>query len=399
MPRNQIIIKFPTLNDKHGDITKKWYVEYYYRVPGEAAPRKRRISEGLCSGSANERYRNARTIIARVTEMLKSPDLLTARPEDITNVLADDTRIRPEADRYAAYQREHSAANLTAEFMAHIRASVAQKTYETYNSKFKYFVLWLQENSKPCVDIDHADIVLFFRWLADTRHLTKRSIGKYKQILHTFYAWVIDSGLMFTNPIHDIPNYGTIVDYAPAPVNATDRQRLKAAISTRDPYLWLACEIQYYCAIRPGTELRLLQVRDIDIDHLQITIPAANAKARRKDIIPITDHIADMIVRLGILNYAPDMYVFGTYNVPARKPTGKNTLRNRFNKFRDDLGIDSRVKFYSWKHTGAISMVENGASVWELQAHMRHTSITTTEEYIRQRAPQSRKAKEYIDEL
>lgn len=47
MPRNQATVKFPTLNDKGGDLSKKWYVEYFYRVPNESKPRKRRISEGL----------------------------------------------------------------------------------------------------------------------------------------------------------------------------------------------------------------------------------------------------------------------------------------------------------------------------------------------------------------
>ena len=114
MPRNQIIVKFPTLNDKRGDLSKKWYVEYFYRIPGNDVPRKRRISEGLCTGTAAERYANAKRIIATVTKMLKDPQLLTMRPDDVTRVLTDDTVIRPEADRYAQYKYEHSAAYLTA---------------------------------------------------------------------------------------------------------------------------------------------------------------------------------------------------------------------------------------------------------------------------------------------
>lgn len=399
MPRNQIIVKFPTLNDKRGDLSKKWYVEYFYRIPGNDVPRKRRISEGLCTGTAAERYANAKRIIATVTKMLKDPQLLTMRPDDVTRVLTDDTVIRPEADRYAQYKHEHSAAYLTARYLDYIRPAVAQKTYETYKSKFKYYCEWLADHQKPCIGLEHEDVLQLFRWLADERRLTKRSILKYKQILHTFYEWLIQSGTVYVNPIHDIPNYGKIVDHAPVPVGENERKVLKSVISSHDPYLWLACEIQYYCAIRPGTELRLLQVRDIDLEHRQITIPAEHAKNRCKDVVPINEQVAEQIRRLGIMSYAPEMYVFGTYNVPSAKPMGKNTLRNRFNKYRDDLGISKRIKFYSWKHTGAISMVENGASVWQVQAHMRHASITTTEDYIRQRASQSRSAVALIDEL
>lgn len=399
MARNQVIIKFPTLNDKGGDLSKKWYVEYYYRLPNSPVVHKRRISKGLCTGSDEGRRSNAARIIETVTAKLKHPDFFTARPNDISKVLYDDTFLRPEADRYAEQEALTSNEGLTQSFMEYLHSSIAVKTYQTYKSKLKYYTEWLNKQHKHCLYITQVEVLPFFRWLADERKLTKRSIFKYKQILNSFYKWLIKNGYIDENPIDDIPNYGTIVDCAPVPINKSDRERLREAIERADPYLWLACELQYYCAIRPGQELRLLQVRDIHIEDMSITIRQDNAKNRHKETVPITQQIADMIIRLGVMNYAPDMYVFGTYNVPAPEPTGKNTLRNRFNKYRDDLGIDKRVKFYSWKHTGAISMVNNGASTWQLQHHMRHNSITTTEEYIRQRASQSRQAQEFIDDL
>ena len=399
MPRNQVIVKFPTLNDKCGDLSKKWYVEYYYRIPGENGPRKRRISEGLCTGTAAERYANAKRIIDKVTGWLKDPRLFTVHPDEQIKVLRDEKTTSSEADRYAAYENAVKAENLTNEYLTYIKDAVAQKTYETYKSKFRYFVLWLKESENSVLRITQQDALLFFRWLMDNRNLTKRSIGKYKQILHTFYDWLIKKSLVWENPIYDIPNYGNIIDCAPSVIDKSDISKLKSVIQKHDPYLWLACEIQYYCAIRPGQELRLLKVGDIDIANLTITIRQENAKNRHKETVPITQHLADLIVCMGIMSYDKDMYVFGTYNIPAKKPVGKNTLRNRFNKFRDDLGIDKSVKFYSWKHTGAISMVNNGVSVWELQHHMRHSSITTTEEYIRQRSGQSRKAKDFIDKI
>lgn len=47
MPRNRVILKFPTLNDKGGDLTKKWYVEFYYRIPGDPKPRYTQTNYGL----------------------------------------------------------------------------------------------------------------------------------------------------------------------------------------------------------------------------------------------------------------------------------------------------------------------------------------------------------------
>ncbi len=399
MPRNQIIVKFPKLNDKGGDVSKKWYVEYFYRIPNETTPRKRRISEGLCSGTAEQRYRNASIIIERVTRMLKSPDLFKIKPDEMTKVLADDTTLRPEADRYAAYQNATSAKNLTAEFIEYLNGSIAQKTYETYKSKLRIFCEWCERENVNIIQAERETLLPFFRSLATERNLTKRSIFKYKQILHSFYNYLLDKNYIFENPVRDIPNYGTIVDMAPAPMEKSDTERLKAAIQKHDPQLWLACMIQYYCAIRPGTELRLLLVGDINMQTETITIRQQNAKNRHKETVPMPAPVKAMIEQLGYMNYSPDFYLFGPYGIPAAQPMGKNTLRNRFNKFRDDLGLSKQIKFYSWKHTGAINMVENGVSVWDLQHHMRHSSITTTEEYIRQRANRSNRAKDFLDEI
>lgn len=396
--RNKTIVKFPTLNDKGGDVTKQWYVEYYYYVPNEAKPRKRRIYTGLCTGTAAERYEIAKLIIAEQTAILKSPDLFSARPHDTSDVHRDDEGTRPEADRYAAYEAATKAENLTAAFIDYMRGSIAQKTYETYKSKLKYYCRWLQTTENNIVAIRQQQLVPFFHWLADDRHLTKRSIFKYKQIVHGLYDWLINQGYLTDNPVYDIPAYGTIKDCAPVPMGTSDRERLKAAIENADPYLWLACEIQYYSAVRPD-EIRNLKVRDLDLERLQITIRAEVAKNRHKETVPIKPVVADLIRRLGIMNYNPDYYVFGYRNIPSEKPVGKNTLRNRFNCYRDALHIDPAVKFYSWKHTGAISMVNGGVSVWDLQHHMRHSSVTTTEEYIRQRANQARRAQDYIEDI
>lgn len=43
-----------------------------------------------------------------------------------------------------------------------------------------------------------------------------------------------------------------------------------------------------------------------------------------------------------------DLYVFGKYGRPGEEPLGKNTLRNRFNRIRDDLDLSKTYKLYSW---------------------------------------------------
>lgn len=72
MPRKQSVIIFPHLNDCNGDLSKQWYVEYKWRIPGEERPRKERIYKGLSKGTAEDRRKIAGKIIKEKTQWLKS---------------------------------------------------------------------------------------------------------------------------------------------------------------------------------------------------------------------------------------------------------------------------------------------------------------------------------------
>ena len=402
MPRNQTIVKFPTLNDRGGDLSKVWYVEWFYRVPGEAKPRYGRSSKGMCNGTAEQRRAAAQKVITIITAELKRADLLESRPHDVSPVHAKDTLTRPEADRYAAYLAANDCKMLAEEYATWKKARIRKSSYHTYKSKIAVFCEWMETEMpmRTPATLDQREIVAFFDWLVDVRKLSVESIKRYKQSLHDFYEWLRkEKDLIKENPVHDIPNRGMLIDQAPSPIEKEDIIRLRDAIEKTDPYLWLACLLQYYCAIRPGHEIRLMRVRDINIVRKSITIPPENAKNKKRALVPINQQIADQIERLRIMEYDPDLYVFTRNNHPGEQPVGEHTLKTRFNAIRDRLKISKSVKFYSWKHTGAISMVENGVDVWKLQQHMRHSSITTTEAYIKKRTPNAEQALDYIDEI
>ena len=72
MARKRSIIIFPSLNDRGGDLTRNWYVEYKWRVPGETEQRIERVYKGLSEGTEKARRKEAALIIKEKTEWLKS---------------------------------------------------------------------------------------------------------------------------------------------------------------------------------------------------------------------------------------------------------------------------------------------------------------------------------------
>lgn len=400
--RTKNLISFPRFNRQNGDVNKKWYVEFAFRVPGDDTPYRYRVYSGLCSGSVQERDAVGQQLVDYYTEYLKSGEYLNTKPN--LNPLKENETYRPENKKWMEKNRELMMDRLMPRFLKSIGTTLRKKTHQDYSSKMSIFLVWLDGSGwskTPVTLVSRATIMPFFEMLATERNLCRRTIEKYMQILRAFFNWCEDMGLREydTNPIRRIPKMGKVIDCSPDVFSKTDRERLRDAIKPKEPWLWLACEMLYYCAIRPGTEMRLLKVSDIDLKRKTIRVDAELAKNKRTELVTFPDELLQHMLELNVDKYDGNMYVFGRYGAPSLTPMGKNTMRNRFNQYRELLKISSDKKFYSWKHSGAISAIENGATIYEVKDQLRHVSIMTTEEYLRKRVPKSGIAADKMDKI
>ena len=274
------------------------------------------------------------------------------------------------------------------DFLSLKKAEVKKKTFETYQSKIRYFCAYMELKGYEKIDVSAITdqiITDFLVYMTEKKQLTKASVEKYEQIIRTFFDYLKKKKLIKFNPAEDLPKIGLVKDCAPYPIRERDRQLLAKKIKQRDRQLWLACCMMFYSALRPGEEIRLLKVSNINMESRKITIKSENAKGNRTDSIDMPEQLYRELLFHKIELANPDDYVFGQYGRTGTTYLGKNTLRNRFNRIRDELKLSKTYKFYSWKHTGAEILADSGASTWELQAHLRHRSIDTTERYARKR--------------
>lgn len=226
--------------------------------------------------------------------------------------------------------------------------------------------------------------------MTDERSLSRKSLEKYQQILYTFFTYIISvKKIKMPHPVMNIPRMGSIVDKASAAINRENRIKLQRLVEGEDPQLWMACCFIYYTAIRPHTELRLMRLNQINYDSRTITVKNYLAKTRRTETIDIPDELYNMITRKWKLqDYNQELYVFSKNNIPGEFPLGKNSMRIRFNKFRDRLNLPKDVHYYSWKHSGAQELADAGVNIYELQRHLRHRELSTTECYLKKRIGQ-----------
>jgi integrase len=385
MGRRKSMIIFPEVKmTKSG----KWYVQYSVRDVQTDKMNRFRIYDGFESCESDDgRISLAQKLIDEYTDKLQKGWTPYVQPKIIyedhlmySSQAAMSSRLRSESPTTNAYMSE---------FIEEKSSEVVSKTYETYVSKLRLFSTYLKDIGKEneiVQLIDNDIIISFMRHIAEKKKLSRSTMDKYQQILYTFFEWLRSrKKIKMENPVTNIPRVGILKDEAAAGLPERFRHRLQAEIEKEDPQLWLCCLLQYYAAIRPGNEMRFLKVKDINFDAKIITIRNYHAKNGRTEAIQMPDALYGWLIKYNIDMAPGDYYVFGNTGVPGTKELGKNSLRMRFNKFRDRLFLPKDVKLYSWKHSGAQELSNMGVNMHEISRHLRHKSITTTEHYTRKR--------------
>lgn len=386
MARQKKDIIYPRLKTQKGNLNADWHVEYSLRNPVSGKMERKRIYEGFKEIPTYEgRMAHGEKLIKEYTLKIKNGEITLSNQIEYTDQLLFDTTSNRVRQKVA---EKYSYRVLASKFLLYKQSEIQEKTIQTYRSKLRLFGEFLNKvglETKDIIAIKNKHVLSFLKDSADDG-LARLTIEKYQQILFTFFKWVIEvQRVEMPNPVMHVARMGRVVDESAPAITEPVRALLKKHIEYADPQLWLACCIQYYTAIRPGTEMRMLQLKNINMEMHTITIRNYLAKNLRTEIVDIPDQLYILLLDWNLENYAPNLYLFGSGRGPGEKPVGKNTLRVRFNKIRDELKLSKEVKFYSWKHSGALELKNSGANMYEIQRHFRHKSVTTTEGYWRKR--------------
>lgn len=271
------------------------------------------------------------------------------------------------------------------------------KTIQTYESKLRKFSLWLHysETSSIVSEIDSHILLEFFNWLVSSEKLANNTILDYKQVLAACFDLVCKEKVIVVNPVRELDDMpiGLEKDCAPRPISNRDVVVFREYIESADPQLWMFIEFMCYCMIRPGNELRLLRVGDVDLYRNLVKIDKDRAKNRKQRHSTLPDHFAKKLrYDYGIEQYNPDWYLFGKGGVPGPIPVGKNNMNNRWVKIREKLNMPPLYKLYSWKHTGNSLALDADVSIYDLRDQNGHSSVAITEIYTRNKLGMTNKA-------
>lgn len=377
----------PRLFDSGGDLSKPWWIEIGYRDPKDGQMKRKRYQDGFANlRTKKERYEYAEKLCREIS--LKQQKGWSPL-EDIKNsvVYVDDLEYHQAALMYGRKRKSNKTARYFAsEFTTLQKALKSKKTYESYRGKLREFTGWLDREKIIDNDLttyNHDLILRFFDYLIIERGLAGPTIEKYKITLDRFWEYLIDRKITNDNPVGKIEIPETNEDFSAVPILDEDMEILLPEIRCEDPQLFLGAMLQYFCFIRPGDELLSIKLSQINLSARTIFIPKNAAKKRRERTIDIPDQMHRILIQYGIQMYGKNLYLIGPYGRPGSRQIGYNTLRERFNKIRNKLGLTEAYKWYSFKHTGAGKLLESGATIIEIMNQLGHTDIASTYRYIR----------------
>ncbi len=384
-------LRDPELKDRGGDISKRWYIKYWYYSTSEDKVVSKRIGEIKGTLSPNrqktksKRYYEFGLMKDAIVHLLKigwtpekqlDPDFITQK------ILGVD---------------------LPQESILSIKHAI-DKTIEIrprLEGKLNHFKRYLEENNLSAAlvtEIKRSTITAYLRHVHNTCGAeggkgSSKTRNNYLGDLHTAFEILVVEDILMKNPCKGIPKLKEVVERN---VQFTDDQMKDIGdwCNNNDQSLKDFIYFIGYAFLRPKSIIQL-QVKDINLREDTIYLRAGKEKTQVSHTVRIVDRLRPVIERLIGECSGADDYLFRNvrYNTPvqrtdyfARKFT---TCKSELEKLKG-YEFTPQHELYGVRHTFARDLyrsfrktMKKNEALEALRPLMRHISIETTNKYVR----------------
>jgi site-specific recombinase XerD len=283
------------------------------------------------------------------------------------------------------FKKHKTIEDLLPEFIMTKEVKDSLKVWQSYEHHIKVLLHWMESQgikNTPIDKITSENIRDFFFWMGKNDY-DKTTCERYFLSTRAIFKYAQENGHLHKVPFDKVVFPRKKKDSGAAMIQNIHLKPVLEEMRDKDPQLYLAAMTQYYCFIRPGRELRLLKVGDVDLEKGLITIRQENAKNKKKQIVTMPQQLIDIYIQQGIPQADQNHFIFGKKKKPGPVPSSINMHRWRFNKIRERLHLPKEYKWYSFKHTGASNLHMSGISMRELMDQLRHTQLEATSHYLK----------------
>ncbi len=245
----------------------------------------------------------------------------------------------------------------------------------------------LEHEDLKSITLDHIEL-----YLSDKKKLNKwsnRSFNNERDFVSTIFNFFERKKMIDEHPVRGIMQQPT-VSKKHKYYDQDKFDKIREVMKEHDPLVHFASSLVYYLCVRSEKELSLLQLQNIFLDRKQVLIRGEDAKTDSDRMIPIPDELLPELIELK-KRYKDATYVIGVTsknkfvrdNTPGQEPFGRGFLSKRFAKIRKLAKLSSDYTLMGFRHTRCVHLKLDGASDSDIMLQMGHTDFATTAKYLR----------------
>lgn len=348
---------------------KSWYISFYAFNPETDGLRIKRMKINYI-GNGNEKRRYAYELMKR-----------------INNNLAQGWNPFLENEAAKAYRKLTEAIDhfLRVNEKRHDSGDIRSETWTGYRSYMGNLKRYLKKKGWTDMYVykfDRHFISEFLDHIYIERDRTSTTRDNYLAVLRVLSTFMVDKEYVKIRPTEGISNLGK---KSRGKKNRTvlepeDRKRLKVYLEKENQHYLLACEVLYYCFIRPK-EMSYLKISHINIANRTIFIPGITAKNYKDSIVTIPKPLVQLLEQMKIDRFPKEYYLFSDQFMPGAKRRDEKQFRDFWLKIRKKLKFPATYKFYSLKDTGITDLIGQIGDPRMVRDQARHHSISITDIY------------------
>ncbi|RZL44103.1 MAG: site-specific integrase [Pedobacter sp.] len=265
----------------------------------------------------------------------------------------------------------------------HKAKKTRDKSIKSYLSKINQFISFVGEY-KRVIDVTELDVINYLHAFEHSEKWTGVTYNMAKVCLNNLFKFLLTNKYINVNPVSSVERRKQVKTELHQVFTDDDFKLIMDWLKHNDNYCLLFVKMIYYTCIRPK-ELRLTQLKYIDLNNERIIIPASVSKNKKALPVKIDPSLMTEFNKLNLSSYSSESYLFGdTKTIIGSKKIGENTPYKRFHKCLEELRLlNKNYTLYSFKHLSNVRKYLAGWSIAEICSANRHSSLVETETYLK----------------
>ncbi len=359
------------VNDAKGDLSKPWFISFYFLDPHTGKFVRRRETGDINRFKTVKERREALFTLKQVKEVMLNSGWSPFQQYDPEKFLEKSELVFTTLDEAIERVKKHKKLLLKPD------------SYISFKYKVEYFRSYMENRKLLFVNVKEVTkkyIVEFLDY--KSTHVSIRTRNNILIDVKSMFSTMLDMELIDANPAERIKKFKCEsernVIYSP-----DELKKLFDWLRENNQYLFLYCKFIAYTFIRP-VELTRLRVGDVDLENKSIRLSVFQTKNKSSDVLTIMDILIPEIEAMNLHLYPKDFFLFSSKLKPDKGFTTRDYFTDKFAIAKKALGLSKNHTMYSIKHTFVSELIRNGAREVDVRRMTRHKTSDAFQKHIRQ---------------